>query len=71
LLGEGAIYAVGLPWLHQALPRLVGGPVSVGETLRAGLYPFVVGDAIKLLLAAGALPIVWRLLERSSGEGAR
>ncbi|MBA3738818.1 MAG: biotin transporter BioY, partial [Actinobacteria bacterium] len=42
-LGEGAIYAVGLPWLHQALPRLVGGPVSVGETLRAGLYPFVVG----------------------------
>lgn len=71
LLGEVAIYAVGLPWLHQALPGLVGGPVSVGDTLRAGLYPFVVGDAIKLLLAAGALPAVWRLLERSSGEGVR
>ena len=68
LLGEVAIYAIGLPWLHQALPGVVGGPVSVGDTLRAGLYPFVVGDAIKLLIAAGALPAVWRLLARSGGE---
>jgi biotin transport system substrate-specific component len=67
-LGEVAIYAVGLPWLHHALPGLVGAPVSVGDTLRAGLYPFVIGDAIKLLIAAGALPAVWRLLERSRGE---
>jgi biotin transport system substrate-specific component len=67
LIGEAAIYAVGLPWLHQVLPRLVGGPVSVGDTLRAGLYPFVVGDAVKLLLAAGALPTVWQLLGRSRG----
>jgi biotin transport system substrate-specific component len=67
LLGEAAIYAVGLPWLHHALPGLVGGPVSVGDTLEAGLYPFVVGDAIKLLIAAGALPAVWRLLGRSRG----
>jgi biotin transport system substrate-specific component len=68
LLGEAAIYAVGLPWLHQALPALVGGPVSVEDTLKAGFYPFVVGDAIKLLIAAGALPTVWRLLARSQGE---
>jgi biotin transport system substrate-specific component len=67
LLGEAAIYAVGLPWLHHALAGLVGGPVSVGDTLEAGLYPFVVGDAIKLLIAAGALPAVWRLLGRSRG----
>jgi biotin transport system substrate-specific component len=71
LLGEAAIYAIGLPWLHQALPALVGGPVSVGETLQAGLYPFAVGDSIKLLLASGALPTVWRLLERSDAEGGR
>lgn len=71
LLGEAAIYAIGLPWLHQALPALVGGPVSVGDTLRAGFYPFVVGDSIKLLLAAGALPTVWLLLERSGAEGGR
>jgi biotin transport system substrate-specific component len=68
LLGEVAIYSVGLPWLHQALPALVGGPVSVEDTLRAGLYPFVVGDAIKLVIAAGALPAVWRLLARRSGR---
>jgi biotin transport system substrate-specific component len=71
LLGEVAIYAIGLPWLHQALPALVGGPVSIGDTLRAGFYPFLVGDSIKLLLAAGALPTVWFLLERSGAEGGR
>jgi len=62
LLGEVAIYAVGLAWLHRALPGLVGGPVSVGDTLRAGLYPFLVGDALKLMIAAAGLPTVWRLL---------
>jgi biotin transport system substrate-specific component len=71
LLGEAGIYAIALPWLHQALPAIVGGPVSIGDTFRAGLYPFVIGDAIKLLLAAGALPTVWHLLERAGGEGGR
>jgi biotin transport system substrate-specific component len=67
LLGEVAIYAVGLAWLHRALPGLVGGPVSVGDTLRAGLYPFLVGDAIKLMIAAAGLPTVWRLLGSYGG----
>lgn len=71
LVGEFAIYAAGLPWLHHALPGIVGGPVSVSDTLRAGLYPFVVGDSIKLLLAAGALPTVWHVLERAGEEGGR
>jgi hypothetical protein len=35
LLGE-AIYAVGLLCLHLALPALVGGPVSVQDSLWAG-----------------------------------
>jgi biotin transport system substrate-specific component len=57
LLGEIVLYAVGLFWLH----RVLGG--SVEKTLIAGLYPFVIGDMIKLLLAAGLLPGAWRLLK--------
>jgi len=64
LLGNVVIYAVGLPWLHHALPALVGAPVKVEETLASGLYPFVIGDTIKLLLAAGLLPVAWRLVGR-------
>jgi biotin transport system substrate-specific component len=64
LLGEIAIYAVGLPWLHRALSDLTGAPGSVDGTLAAGLYPFVVGDVLKMLAAAALLPGAWRLLQR-------
>lgn len=57
-LGEVAIYAVGIPWLAHAL----GVPME--KALELGLAPFVIGDAVKLLLAAGLLPGAWRLLER-------
>jgi biotin transport system substrate-specific component len=59
-LGEIVIYAVGIPWLMQALD------VGVLEAFELGLYPFVIGDTLKLLLAAGLLPGAWRLLGRRS-----
>lgn len=56
VVGNLVIYAVGLPWLM----------ISVGEdlvgTLELGLLPFLLGDALKLALAAGLLPATWRLL---------
>ena len=64
LLGSIVIYLVGVPWLHQALPAIVGGPVTVEDTLQAGLYPFIIGDTLKLLAAAGLLPAAWALLKK-------
>jgi biotin transport system substrate-specific component len=64
LLGSIVIYVVGLPWLHRALPAIVGHPVSWQATFEAGLYPFLIGDTVKLLLAAGLLPLAWRALRR-------
>jgi len=55
LLGTLIIYAVGLTWLALALGA------SIGNVLPFGLYPFVPGDVLKLLLAAGVLPLGWRL----------
>ena len=72
LLGSIVIYAVGVPWLHHALPAILGGPVSWQKTLELGLYPFLIGDTVKLLLAAGLLPLAWRALQRlrpGDGEG--
>ncbi len=63
LLGSIMIYAVGLPWLHHAL-ALAGQPLTWQATLDAGLYPFLIGDTVKLLLAAGLLPLAWRALRR-------
>jgi biotin transport system substrate-specific component len=56
--GELVIYACGIPWLMHALG------VDVQTALTFGLYPFVVGDTIKLLLAAGALPLAWAAIRR-------
>lgn len=56
--GELVIYACGIPWLMHTLG------VDVQTALTYGLYPFVVGDTIKLLVAAGALPLAWAALRR-------
>lgn len=55
-IGEVVLYAVAIPWLMQALD------VSLPRALALGLAPFVVGDAIKLLAAAGLLPLAWRVV---------
>lgn len=61
LSGNVVVYLVGLPWL--AADQGLG----FEDTLEAGLYPFVVGDLLKLYLAGALLPGAWRLVERLRG----
>jgi biotin transport system substrate-specific component len=61
LTGNVLIYAVGLPWLAAKLDT------GFEDTLEAGLYPFVVGDLLKLYLAGALLPGAWRLVARLKG----
>jgi biotin transport system substrate-specific component len=63
LIGTLIIYAFGLGWLALALD------LSVTDVLPYGLYPFVPGDVLKLLLAAGLLPLGWRLAGRRASGG--
>lgn len=58
ILGSAVIYLVGVPWLAVALG------VDLAEAVALGLTPFLAGDAIKALLAAGLLPGAWRLVGR-------
>lgn len=55
VLGNLVIYAVGVPYLAAALG------IDLVEAIRLGAVPFLVGDALKILLAAGLLPAAWRL----------
>lgn len=55
-LGSALIYLVGVPWLAVALD------LSLAEALADGLIPFLGGDAVKALAAAGLLPGAWRLV---------
>jgi biotin transporter BioY len=55
LLGNILIYFPGLLWLAKF--------VGWEKVLAVGLYPFIIGDAIKLLLAASFLPLGWKLIK--------
>lgn len=57
-LGTVLIYAVGVPWL-MAMTH-----AGFGAALSMGVRPFLLGDALKVLLAAGLLPGAWKLLGR-------
>jgi biotin transport system substrate-specific component len=56
VLGSLVIYALGVPWLAAT------AGVGLREALALGVAPFLVGDLVKALLAAGLLPAVWRLV---------
>lgn len=58
VLGSAAIYAVGVPYLAFALG------VSLPEAVSLGMTGYLLGDAVKILLAAGLLPVAWRLMDR-------
>jgi biotin transport system substrate-specific component len=62
LIGSALIYAVGLPWL-AIVARL-----DIPTTLQEGLYPFLLGDALKLALAAAAFPAAWWIVGRRPGD---
>ena len=61
LSGNVVIYAVGLPWLAVKIDA------GLEDTLEAGLYPFVLGDLLKLYLAGALLPAAWALVRRFKG----
>ena len=61
LIGSGWIY----PGVDKPLADLIPGDGGTWDkTLIAGLYPFVVGDLMKLFLASITLPVAWKLVER-------
>lgn len=58
IVGNLAIYAIGVTWLKFAID------VTWMDAVTLGVLPFLIGDAIKIAAAAGLLPGVWRLLQR-------
>ncbi|MEI7646265.1 MAG: biotin transporter BioY [Chloroflexales bacterium] len=61
LAGELVILALGFSWLVAATALLTGS-VSLMPLLAAAVLPFLPGTAVKITLAALALPGGWRLL---------
>ena len=55
-LGSAVIYLFGAGWL------VAGLGMSVQQALIAGVVPFLIGDAVKAVLAAALLPTAWKFV---------
>jgi biotin transport system substrate-specific component len=61
LAGLVTLFAGGVIWLAY----FAGGaasPIGVTAALSTGLYPFVLPDLIKVSVASGVLPVLWKFL---------
>ncbi len=60
LAGLALVFLGGVAWL-----ALVAGPArGVSAAIAAGLVPFVVPDLLKVAVASGVLPALWRIVGR-------
>ncbi|NUT48106.1 MAG: biotin transporter BioY [Saccharothrix sp.] len=57
-VGNVAIYACGVPWLMAA------AGIGLDKALALGVAPFLLGDTLKIALAAGLLPAAWSFAPR-------
>ena len=69
LVGNIAIYILGLAWLTNFYGGAgaqyigsTGADSAFGAAIAGGLRPFLLGDFIKLALAAALLPVAWGML---------
>jgi biotin transport system substrate-specific component len=73
-LGNVVLYVPGLIWLAlfyagpgQDYIAATGATTAWGASINAGLLPFLLGDALKLALAASLVPAICSLLHRRHG----
>jgi biotin transport system substrate-specific component len=62
VLGNLVIYGFGVSWLAASLNLMPA------EAVELGMRPFLLGDALKIAIAAGLLPAAWLLVGRRNHE---
>ena len=55
IIGNCVIYVCGALWLSNF--------IGFGQAIAAGVLPFLYGDALKLTIAAGLMPLAWRAVK--------
>jgi biotin transport system substrate-specific component len=64
-IGSLIIYSFGVPWLAAS------ASLEIGVAIEKGLAPFLLGDAIKLALAAAVFPSAWWYVNHGRSDGPR
>ena len=64
-IANTVIYLFGLPWLAFVLGSL-GAANDLASVAAAGVAPFILGDVIKMTVAAALLPLAWKFLGKKA-----
>ena len=62
LIGEAAIFGLGVPWLAYTSDKPLAWAITYGLT------PFLIGDGVKMALAAATFPAAWWIVGRRPGD---
>jgi biotin transporter BioY len=62
ICGLAVVFAGGILWLTIASKPSIG----LSRALATGFVPFIVPDLLKLLVAAGVMPALWRITGSAS-----
>ena len=84
LLGNVLLYVPGILWLaymvhtewvppgaEQPLGEFISGSGTWDKAFKGGLYPFILGDLMKLMLASLTIPAAWGLLKWRAGPDSK
>jgi len=67
LVADAIVFALGFLWLaFMFVSPKTGATLGAATAFNAAVAPFVLGDLVKLALAALAVPAVWRLVRRDA-----
>lgn len=59
IIGNAVIYVPGMLWLGYMLT-----PAPVTDVMYKGMVVFMAGDVLKIILAVGLFPTLWKMLNR-------
>ena len=61
-IGHVIVFAAGMAWLYRYVPA--------NQVFALGVAPFIVGTVIKIVVAAGVLPTIWKFVGRGDSDAA-
>lgn len=59
-IGNIIVYIFGLTWLVRFVP--------FNDVFKVGLYPFLLGDIMKIILASLFAPSMWKIIKKLKGQ---
>lgn len=68
LAGLAVLYAVGMPYMAVILNAYMGKGMTLTALLWAGMLPYLPGDAVKIIVAAGVCPVLRKRLRLADGS---